>query len=158
MLFIVATHSFDCLMSHLNATFLFSFLVNRDSGGPLLRNGVQVGIVSYGKGCGEKTPGVYSRVSYAGDWIKETACRFDSAARFCDDNTENFSDGDADEESSVTFTPPPPTPAPPEPTPSPPKCRDLRDCSEILYAWFPEGHCAWDWLFGPECDATCNRC
>ena len=121
-----------------------------DSGGPLLnKDGVQVGIVSYGKGCGERgIPGVYSRVSYAADWIKETACRFDSAASFCD--------GAAGGQGTFTSTSPPPTPTPP--TPSPPTCRDLRDCQDILDAWFPEVNCGWDWLFAEECDASCNRC
>jgi len=127
-----------------------------DSGGPLLRNGIQVGIVSYGKGCGDRTPGVYSRVSYAADWIKETACRYDSAASFCDREGVQ-SVGDTGEESTITFTPPPPTPTPPTPSP-PPACRDLRDCSDILDAWFPWAECGWDWIVGPECDATCNRC
>jgi len=123
-----------------------------DSGGPLLRDGVQVGIVSYGKGCGERTPGVYSRVSYAADWIRETACRFDSAASFCDD------DGGEGGSTTVTFTPPPPTPPPPTPSPPAPVCRDRRDCSDILDAWFPWVECGWDWIVGPECDATCSRC
>ena len=123
-----------------------------DSGGPLLKDGVQVGIVSYGKGCGERgIPGVYSRVSYAADWIKETACRFDSAASFCD----GAASGDGGQ-GAFTSTQPPPTPTPP--TPSPPTCRDLRDCQDILDAWFPEVNCGWDWLFAEECDATCNRC
>ena len=123
-----------------------------DSGGPLLKDGVQVGIVSYGKGCGERgIPGVYSRVSYAADWIKETACRFDSAASFCDGTAA----GDGGQETFIS-SPPPPTPSPPPP--SPPTCRDLRDCQDILDAWFPEVNCGWDWLFAEECDATCNRC
>jgi trypsin len=48
-----------------------------DSGGPLIvpadnRNGyVQVGVVSWGIGCGDKTyPGVYARLSHFNDWIR----------------------------------------------------------------------------------------
>jgi trypsin len=56
-----------------------------DSGGPLmLANGdapamnppIQVGIVSWGKGCANPNyPGVYTRVSYYAKWIKSTACQ-----------------------------------------------------------------------------------
>jgi len=41
-----------------------------DSGGPLLQNGKQIGVVSYGFGCAKfEYPGVYARVSYAHSWI-----------------------------------------------------------------------------------------
>ncbi len=48
-----------------------------DSGGPLVvrdRNGsfVQVGVVSWGEGCGSATPGVYARVAPFKDWIAQT--------------------------------------------------------------------------------------
>ena len=49
-----------------------------DSGGPLMFQNPKtlrwqvVGLVSYGKGCGEKdNPGVYTRVSSYENWIKE---------------------------------------------------------------------------------------
>eukprot|EP00563_Minutocellus_polymorphus_P018629 CAMPEP_0197720928 /NCGR_PEP_ID=MMETSP1434-20131217/4146_1 /TAXON_ID=265543 /ORGANISM="Minutocellus polymorphus, Strain CCMP3303" /LENGTH=361 /DNA_ID=CAMNT_0043305861 /DNA_START=26 /DNA_END=1111 /DNA_ORIENTATION=+ len=54
-----------------------------DSGSPLLIAGtnIQVGVVSWGRGCGSKawydwdgSPGVFSRVSSAGRWIRETVC------------------------------------------------------------------------------------
>lgn len=44
-----------------------------DSGGPAVCDGVLVGIVSWGKGCGrEKSPGVYVDVSKITNWIKTT--------------------------------------------------------------------------------------
>jgi trypsin len=47
-----------------------------DSGGPIINEfGNQVGIVSWGYGCGRSDyPGVYARVSDAFDWINEQIC------------------------------------------------------------------------------------
>jgi hypothetical protein len=48
-----------------------------DSGGPLLdkATGEQVGIVSFGKGCGDPDfPGVYTRVSTYASWIQDRIC------------------------------------------------------------------------------------
>jgi hypothetical protein len=50
---------------------------NGDSGGPLLdkETGEQVGIVSFGKGCGDPDfPGVYTRVSTYKSWIHDRIC------------------------------------------------------------------------------------
>lgn len=51
-----------------------------DSGGPLVDgDGIQVGIVSFGRGCGvAEYPGIYSRVSAVSDWIRSGIC-FESA-------------------------------------------------------------------------------
>ncbi|XP_046960197.1 trypsin CFT-1-like [Vanessa cardui] len=46
----------------------------QDSGGPLLHNGVVVGVVSFGNGCGDgRFPGVYARVSRYTSWIQSNA-------------------------------------------------------------------------------------
>ncbi|XP_026486403.2 trypsin CFT-1-like [Vanessa tameamea] len=46
----------------------------QDSGGPLLHNGIVVGIVSFGNGCGDgRFPGVYARVSGYTNWIQSNA-------------------------------------------------------------------------------------
>ncbi|KAL4717513.1 hypothetical protein ACJJTC_000662 [Scirpophaga incertulas] len=47
---------------------------NHDSGGPAVRDGVLLGIVSFGgKKCGDpRSPGVYSRVSEITDWVEAT--------------------------------------------------------------------------------------
>ncbi|XP_002021916.2 trypsin-3 [Drosophila persimilis] len=45
-----------------------------DSGGPLMCNSIVVGVVSFGAGCGEpKSAGVYTDVSFFGDWIKSNS-------------------------------------------------------------------------------------
>ncbi|KAF9806357.1 hypothetical protein SFRURICE_007597 [Spodoptera frugiperda] len=47
---------------------------NHDSGGPAVRDGVLLGIVSFGgKQCGDpRSPGVYSRVSEITEWVEDT--------------------------------------------------------------------------------------
>jgi len=48
-----------------------------DSGGPIIDSDTkeQVGVVSWGDGCARRgKPGVYARVSYAQDWLKENIC------------------------------------------------------------------------------------
>ncbi|XP_073962530.1 uncharacterized protein [Choristoneura fumiferana] len=47
---------------------------NHDSGGPAVRDGVLLGIVSFGgKQCGDpRSPGVYSRVSELTEWVEKT--------------------------------------------------------------------------------------
>ena len=49
-----------------------------DSGGPLLdTNGNQVGLTSWGDGCADSlSPGVYSRVSSATSWIRQSICLY----------------------------------------------------------------------------------
>lgn len=89
-----------------------------DSGGPLIVKGsdsqsdLQVGIVSWGYGCGDEDfPGVYSRVSYSAEWIDYIVC-----------NNSKNPPSDFDCETASNFTPPtrppveqptlPPVPAP----------------------------------------------
>jgi trypsin len=61
-----------------------------DSGGPLyvtVNNTrlLQVGITSFGQGCGEKrTPAVYTRVSFYNNWIKNMICGYTSDLPFPD--------------------------------------------------------------------------
>jgi trypsin len=52
-----------------------------DSGGPIFdQEGTQVGVVSWGIGCGwSYFPGVYSRVSGVKDWIDATICELSSS-------------------------------------------------------------------------------
>lgn len=46
-----------------------------DSGGPLLSDTHQIGLVSFGRKCADtKHPGIYMRVEYFLEWIEETAC------------------------------------------------------------------------------------
>ncbi|XP_076619641.1 chymotrypsin-2-like [Colletes latitarsis] len=44
---------------------------NGDSGSPLVANGVQIGIVSFGRPCGIGSPDVYTRVTSFLSWIKQ---------------------------------------------------------------------------------------
>jgi len=65
-----------------------------DSGGPILdENGVQVGVVSWGYGCGEANyPGVYTRISGVLDWVNEQICEH-SAYSNCDNQQGGSSQG-----------------------------------------------------------------
>lgn len=55
-----------------------------DSGGPLMYEGVLVGITSWGLGCA-RYPGVYARVSAAYGWIIQNVCRMsDQPPAYCD--------------------------------------------------------------------------
>jgi trypsin len=70
-----------------------------DSGGPIvIRNGdrhVQVGMVSWGEGCGSKgKPGVYTRLSGFTDWVKNIICDCWSMrdVPFCDNYISMSSD------------------------------------------------------------------
>ena len=58
-----------------------------DSGGPLVIKGdggianVQVGVVSWGKGCAlDPFPGVYARISHAYEWIQTEVCNGSESA------------------------------------------------------------------------------
>lgn len=58
------------------AVINFQFNVQGDSGGPLLfqeendqKRWMIAGIVSWGRGCGDYTPGVYTNVRHYMDWI-----------------------------------------------------------------------------------------
>lgn len=69
------------------ATF-FSTLLSFSLGGPILNEqGVQVGVVSWGNGCGLKGfPGVYARISHSKQWLQESICTLsDSPPDYCND-------------------------------------------------------------------------
>lgn len=53
---------------------MFLLPLQHDSGGPAVRDGVLLGIVSFGgKQCGDpRSPGVYSRVSEITEWVEDT--------------------------------------------------------------------------------------
>ena len=113
-----------------------------DSGGPLFLKGgesredVQVGVVSWGAGgCATGSPGVYSRISAASDWIKQGIC--DNSRRPPSDLCPNATPGNGESDSGISDglvsvggggssggstpalrpTPKPPTPQPPTPAP-----------------------------------------
>jgi secreted trypsin-like serine protease len=79
-----------------------------DSGGPLVDSrGVQVGVVSWGYGCGRPDyAGVYSRVSVVGDWINEQICELsDNPPDFCSSlPSGNTGGGCAEGELDLDFT------------------------------------------------------
>lgn len=51
-----------------------------DSGGPLVCDGVQAGIVSWGNGCGAPlNPGVYTDVAYYQSWISEQLTNYNTS-------------------------------------------------------------------------------
>lgn len=84
----VKAFSYDCPSNFLEATIEPEIMIcagyeeglrdacKGDSGGPLVNsNGTQVGVVSFGRGCGVPNyPGVYSRVSAVAPWIRDQIC------------------------------------------------------------------------------------
>lgn len=62
---------------------------NGDSGGPLLINGTQVGIVSFGASdCSAGMPSVYTRLTEFYDWVNQTI-----ENNVTDNDTDNNTDG-----------------------------------------------------------------
>jgi hypothetical protein len=79
-----------------------------DSGGPLLLGALQVGVVSFSRGCGRpETPGVYVRVSAYIDWIEENICQLSSNPPASCSSTLTLSPAP-----SVAFKSPPFAPSP----------------------------------------------
>jgi Trypsin len=76
----------------LTTTRLLPFLLQGDSGGPILdADGFQVGVTSWGNGCARKGyPGVYARVSAVYDWIQEEICKMsDNPPASCNSGNGN---------------------------------------------------------------------
>ena len=66
--------------AHLCAASAGKDACQNDSGGPLLQNGMVVGVVSFGQGCATPNyPGVYSRTSGAVDFITRGICELSSS-------------------------------------------------------------------------------
>ena len=79
-----------------------------DSGGPIIeQGGTQVGIVSWGIGCGNAAnPGFYVRVSAFSDWIEQQICLNSSnpGSDFCSDDPEpQCTGGDSCDRASSLF-------------------------------------------------------
>jgi Trypsin len=83
-------------------SFIFYFCSQGDSGGPIIdaETGVQVGVVSWGYGCGRvEYSGVYARVSAVMDWIQAQVCSLSSEPpEYCSDTD----DGDGDKITTAT--------------------------------------------------------
>jgi secreted trypsin-like serine protease len=85
-----------------------------DSGGPLVvkaeQGFVQIGVVSWGHGCGGPTPGVYSRVAAFAGWIGETLAANAGPVTPKPDDEELAEESPAEEDD---IWPPPPLPVRP---------------------------------------------
>ena len=115
-----------------------------DSGGPLVIKGtdaasdVQVGVVSFGIGCALGSPGVYSRVSKAYDWIANEVCAYDSfKAEIAGFDCPLISTR------TPTTSPSIPTPTTYAPTTVAPTPSSPRQCDE--YTTCAEGMCCSAW-------------
>ena len=88
------------------------------SGGPIFKDGYQVGIVSWGDGCArDGVPGVYATVSAEIEWIKQTVCSqsSDKPDWACSGGTSPVPPGNIGQP-TTTQQPPATTQAPPTTT------------------------------------------
>ena len=124
------------------------------TGGPIFKDGYQVGIVSWGDGCARNgVPGVYAKVSSEIEWIKQTVCLNSNypPAWACAGGTSPVPPGSIDGGTNPTTQPPPPattqppppvtttTQAPPVTTPQPPPSNGSTEYFlSIEYDFFPE--------------------
>jgi len=128
-----------------------------DSGGPIFdKNETQVGIVSFGFSCGDANfPGVYSKLSGAGEWIRQTMCSMtDFPTEECTKQNKVptssptlYSTVGEASASSVDTTPPPdglPNPAPrPLPVVNSSLCIDFDGQTFVVDGIDQEISCQW---------------
>mmetsp|Transcript_114 Transcript_114/g.304 ORF Transcript_114/g.304 Transcript_114/m.304 type:complete len:427 (+) Transcript_114:179-1459(+) len=116
-----------------------------DSGGALIKTGndprsdVQIGIISWGSGCANSFPGVYTRVAEIKDWIDLTICEISPS------NCPNQDERD-DAVRATTFAAQSPNRSG--------KCEDVdKYCGESI---LPKN--VFCFINGNVCPATCGRC
>ena len=119
-----------------------------DSGGPLIKTGngprsdVQIGIISWGSGCANSFPGVYTRVAEIKDWIDLTICEISPS------NCPNEDERDDAVRAATSAARSPNRSG---------KCEDVdKYCGESILHILPKN--VFCFINGNVCPATCGRC